>query len=141
MMVTLRAANDPRRWQPVAMLVALSWLGEFVHNALSLPTLTPLSPENSLLALIAASLVVGWRLSRSRRLVAAMLFGWGTVHLVGGAVITVLPFPFLPFVPEQTVAHYFAHLLYGLAQVPLIVAMIGHLRAPDVRDHALDPRR
>lgn len=141
MMAALRAANDPQRWQPVAILVALSWLGEFVHNALSLPTLTLLSPENSLLALIAASLVVGWRLSRSRRVVAAMLLGWGTVHLVGGGVITVLPLPFLPFLPEQTVAHYFAHLLYGLAQVPLIVAMVGHLRAPEVREPSLVPRR
>ena len=134
-MAPLRATNDPRRWQPVAMLVALSWLGEFVHNTLSLPTLTPLSPENSLLALIAASLVIGWRQFRNQRIVAAILLGWGTVHLVGGAVITVLPFPFLPFVPEQTGAYYFAHLLYGLAQLPLILAMIGHLRAPEAQRH------
>ena len=61
----------------------------------------------------------------------ALLLGWGLVHLVVGAVITVLPFPFLPFVPEQTAAHYLAHFLYGLAQVPLIAAMFGHLRASE----------
>lgn len=129
-MALLRATSTPRRWQLVAMLVGLSWLGEFVHNTLSLSTLTPLSPENSLLALIATSLVIGWRLSRSQRAVAALLLGWGTVHLVGGAVVTAIPFPFLPFYPEQTVAHYLAHAIYGLAQLPLIVAMIGHLRTP-----------
>jgi hypothetical protein len=26
---------------------------------------------------------------------------WGLLHLVGGAFVTVIPFRFLPFVPEQ----------------------------------------
>jgi hypothetical protein len=46
-----------------------------------------------------------------------------------GAIVTVIPFPWLAFYPEQTIAHYFAHLIYGLAQLPLIRSMIGHLRA------------
>ena len=130
-MAASSATNAPRQWQPVAMLVGLSWLGEFVHNTLSLPTLTLLSPENSALALIATLLVIAWWRCRGQRIVAALLLGWGLVHLVVGAVITVLPFPFLPFVPEQTAAHYLAHFLYGLAQVPLIAAMFGHLRASE----------
>ena len=113
------------------MLMALSWLGEFVHNTLSLPTLTLRSPENSTRALIATLLVIAWWRCRRQRIVAAILLGWGLVHLVVGAVITVLPFAFLPFVPEQTAAHYLAHLLYGLAQVPLIAVMIGHMRASE----------
>lgn len=122
-------ASDSRRWQPVAALVALSWLGEFAHNAISLPALTPLSPENSLTALVAAGLVFGWWLLRGRRVAAALLLGWGLLHFVVGAVVTVIPVPFLPFVPEQTIVHYLAHIIYGLAQVPLIGAMIARLWA------------
>jgi hypothetical protein len=122
------ATNFPGWCPPVATLVVLSWLGLFAHNALSLPALTPLSPENSLSALAAASLAICWWLLRARRVAALLLLGWGAVHLVGGAVVTIIPFPFLPFVPEQTVAHYLAHALYGLAQLPLIAAMIGQLR-------------
>jgi hypothetical protein len=140
-MVPLRATNDPRRWQPVAMLMALSWLGEFVHNTLSLPMLAPLSPENSLPALVALALVVAWCLLRVRRVLAALTLGWAVTHLVVGAAVTVIPFPFLPFYPEQTVAHYLAHILYGVAQLPLIVAMIGHLRTPEVGRSSLVPGR
>ena len=124
----MSATAIPRRRPPVAALMALSWLGLYIHNALSLPALTLLSPENSVIALIAVCLVIGWWLLRGQRIAAALLLGWGALHLVGGAVVTVIPFPFLPFVPEQTVAHYLAHLVYGLAQLPLIAAMIGQLR-------------
>ncbi len=50
------------------------------------------------------------------------------LHLVGGAIVTVIPIGFLPFVPEQDFTHYFAHFLYGLAQVPLIGMMIQQVR-------------
>ncbi len=49
-------------------------------------------------------------------------------RLVGGANVTVIPFSFLPFVPEQDFIHYFAHFLYGLAQLPLIGIMIQQIR-------------
>jgi len=42
------------------MLMALSWLGLFVHNSIELPPLNLLSPENSLPALVTALLFVGW---------------------------------------------------------------------------------
>ena len=125
----LSATTITPRCPPVAALMALSWLGLVVHNALSLPALTLLSPQNSLNALIAVGLIIGWQLLRRQRVAAVLLLGWGAVHLVGGAVVSVIPFGFLPFVPEQTLAHYLAHAVYGLAQLPLIGAMIGHLRA------------
>jgi hypothetical protein len=53
---------------------------------------------------------------------------WGLLHLVGGAIVTVIPFSFLPFVPDQNFTHYFAHFLYGLAQLPLIGEMIQQIR-------------
>ena len=112
----------------VAALLALSWLGLFVHNSIELPSLNLLSPENSLPALVAVLLFAGWWLLPTRRLAAALLLVWGLLHLVGGAIVTVIPFSFLPFVPEQDFIHYFAHFLYGLAQLPLIGVMIQQMR-------------
>lgn len=112
----------------VAALLALSWLGLFVHNSIELPSLNLLSPENSLPALVAVLLFAGWWLLPTRRLAAALLLVWGLLHLVGGAIVTVIPFSFLPFVPDQNFTHYFAHFLYGLAQLPLIGVMIQQMR-------------
>lgn len=114
----------------VAALLTLSWLGLFIHNSIELPSLNLLSPENSLPALAAVLLFVGWWLLPTRRLAAALLLVWGLMHLIGGAIVTVIPFSFLPFVPEQVFTHYFAHFLYGLAQLPLIWIMIRQLRQP-----------
>ena len=111
----------------VAALLALSWLGLFVHNSIELPALNLLSAENSLPALVAVLLFAGWWLLPTRRLAAALLLVWGLLHLVGGAIVTVIPFSFLPFVPEQDFIHYFAHFLYGLAQLPLIGVMIQQM--------------
>ena len=111
----------------VAALLALSWLGLFVHNSIELPALNLLSAENSLPALVAVVLFAGWWLLPTRRLAAALLLVWGLLHLVGGAIVTVIPFSFLPFVPEQDFIHYFAHFLYGLAQLPLIGVMIQQM--------------
>ena len=112
----------------VAALLALSWLGLFVHNSIELPSLNLLSPENSFPALVAVLLFAGWWLLPTRRLAAALLLVWGLLHLVGGAIVTVIPFSFLPFVPDQNFTHYFAHFLYGLAQLPLIGVMIQQMR-------------
>lgn len=112
----------------VAALLSLSWLGLFIHNSIELPSLNLLSPENSLPALVAVLLFVGWWLLPTRRLAAALLLVWGLMHLIGSAIVTVIPFSFLPFVPEQDFTHYFAHFLYGLAQLPLISVMIQQIR-------------
>ena len=112
----------------VAALLALSWLGLFVHNSIELPALNLLSAENSLPALVAVVLFAGWWLLPTRRLAAALLLVWGLLHLVGGAIVTVIPFSFVPFVPDQNFTHYFAHFLYGLAQLPLIGVMIQQIR-------------
>ena len=45
-----------------------------------------------------------------------------------GAVITVLPVGFLPFVPEQALAHYFAHAVYATSQLPLLAVSTNVLR-------------
>jgi hypothetical protein len=107
----------------VGLFALLSWLGEYVHNLQELPQLTLLSPENSLPALITMVLVGVWWLAPLRRAGSLLLWLWAALHLVVGAVLTVLPLSVLPFDPPQTLEHYLVHLVYGLAQIPLLVVM------------------
>jgi hypothetical protein len=104
----------------VAALTLVSWLGEVIHNALELPQLSLLSPENSLPGLVGLLLFFAWWRLPNKRLAAIALMAWAALHLVGGAILSVIPFSFLPFYPEQSLGHYAAHLVYGLAQLPLI---------------------
>ncbi len=111
----------------VAAFTLLSWLGEVIHNAFELPQLTLTSPANSIPGLVSLALFLLWWLLPFKRLSTALLLVWATLHLVGGAVVTIIPFAFLPFYPEQSLGHYAAHLAYGLAQFPLMAVTISQL--------------
>jgi hypothetical protein len=50
------------------------------------------------------------------------------LHFVVGGLLSVLPWPFLPFLPEQTPQHYGAHAVYAACQVPLLVALLRNRR-------------
>lgn len=113
------------RFRLVAALTALSWLGLFAHNSIELSLINPAS---AIMAIVAVIFFVGWWRLGFKRVGAALLVFWGIGHLIGGAIITVMPFNFLPFVPPQTLTHYLTHVLYGLAQLPLIVMMVRELR-------------
>ena len=107
----------------VAASTLLAWLGLYVHNRIELPQITLLSPENSLTGLVFLFFLAAWWLLPHKRFVATVTLVWAVLHLLGGAIITMIPFPFLPFYPEQSLVHYLAHIFYGLAQLPLIVVM------------------
>jgi hypothetical protein len=111
-----------------AAFSVLAWLGEYVHNRVELPQLAPLDPQNSLPGLVFAVLFAAWWLLPARRLMAILIIVWAILHLVGGAIITVIPFSFLPFYPEQSLRHYLAHIFYGLAQLPLMILMVLEIR-------------
>lgn len=113
---------------PMFALVILSWLGEYAHNLYELPNLSALSPENSAPAVISLVLFAVWWRTPLKRAAAYFLMAWGLLHLIGGGVVSVMPLPFLPFYPRQTPDHYAAHVVYGLAQVPLIVMAIRQAR-------------
>jgi hypothetical protein len=116
------------RTQSLIVLMAHSWLGEYVHNVADLPQLTLLSPENSIPALSAILLVLAWYLLPFKGVVNILLLIWTLLHLVGGAILSVLPLRFLPFVPAQTIFHYVMHLVYGLAQIPLLIFIVRQLQ-------------
>jgi len=109
----------------IALVVTtfLSWLGEVVHNAIELPNLTILSLETSLPGLLAALLLLNYLLIDNGKTSAYLLFGWGVLNLTGG-VLSLLPLNLPTYTPTQTPTHYAAHLLYALAQIPLMITSL-----------------
>lgn len=109
----------------VAAFTFLSWLGAYIHTTQEL-ALPVWRPENSFPALVGLVLYLGWwRQPQRRRLWAWLLLAWTAVgHLLLGAILSVLPLPLWPFTPEQSLNHYFSHLIYAVAQAPLIVVLL-----------------
>lgn len=103
-----------------------------MHNIADLPGQTLADPESLLPTLVWVLAAVLWLLPRTRRAGAWSLLVWSAVNLIGGA-LSVLPLPFLPFEPEQTVRHYAFHVGYVLSQLPLIAATWTWLRSRDPR--------
>lgn len=110
--------------------VAVSWSSMLVHNLYELP-ISVFALENTGPLLAALVLLGAYLLAPASRFPATALFAWGWLNLVVGGILTVLPLPFLPFAPEQSVGHYAAHLVYSLGQLPLIAFSWAALRRPE----------
>lgn len=111
----------------MAAALTLSAASMLAHNLYELP-LSPIDLENSGPIAFAAILGVAYALRPASKVVAAAALGWGVLNLVIGGIVTVLPLSILPFVPEQSVTHYAAHVVYALGQVPLVV--LGYRALP-----------
>ena len=111
----------------LAFGVIIASLGVLAHNLLSLRPLL-LSPENIGPLIGYAGLLTWHRLSRGAYAARGTLLLWTAVNLVGGGILTALPLPILPFVPEQTLGHYLTHGVYALSQVPLLWLLIRPTR-------------
>lgn len=61
--------------------------------------------------------------------VRAALVGWSLLNLVGGGILSVLPMGLFPFEPEQSLGHYGAHVIYAVAQIPLLVVAAQAMRS------------
>jgi hypothetical protein len=62
------------------------------------------------------------------------------MNLVGGGIITALPVGLFPTAPEQTLGHYGAHVIYTLAEVPLVIVAARGLRSSRSRTAVEDAR-
>jgi hypothetical protein len=124
---TPRTGREMRSAWPIAGSVALAWLGMYIHNVAELPNLTWASAENVLPALVWLILFGLWWAIPARSLPTVLLLAWALLNLVGGFA-TVLPLAVLPFAPEQSVRHYAFHLLYAVAQLPLLALLWRKLR-------------
>ncbi len=110
------------------LLLALagSAAGHVVHNLAEFPPAVLLGPET--LLPLGVTVAVGAALwFRPGRSSYALAGAWALLVLVGGGG-SVLPLSVLPFVPEQSASHYAAHLVYALAQLPLLWVAVRGLR-------------
>jgi hypothetical protein len=107
------------------LVVVVSWAGAYYHTWTEL-ALGPLRPENSIPGIIGLVLFLGWwRGPGSKRIWASLLLFWTVAaQLIAGAILSAVPLPVWPFVPEQTTGHYLTHVWYGLAQFPLIYVLL-----------------
>ncbi|MCD2441564.1 hypothetical protein LQ757_04665 [Agromyces sp. SYSU K20354] len=121
-------APQPRTWDfAIVASGVIGCLGLVVHNLADLPGSTVFSPETLFPALVYVVLTGLWFLLPARRTAARLLLAWGWISLIGG-ILSVLPLPFLPFEPAQTVSHYAFHVLYAVTQLPLILVTTFWLR-------------
>jgi hypothetical protein len=107
--------------------VALSGLGHLIHNLEEFGLTILMVGQTVVPAVVTAILFVAVR--RPTRTILRLAGVWAVVVIVVGGG-SVLPLPFLPFTPAQTVSHYLTHLVYALLQLPLLVlAWTGRTRS------------
>ena len=96
-----------------------------------MPGLIGFTPDGDLFMLpIVAGLAIWW--NRSNGILAACALAIYAAVNLAGAMLSVLPLGLLPFVPEQSLAHYTAHVIYAGSQLPLLILTIFRLqRRPD----------
>ena len=111
----------------MAAALALSAGSMLAHNLYELP-LRPIDLENAGPIAVAAILGAAYAFHPESKAVAAAALGWGVLNLVIGGIVSVLPLSILPFVPEQSITHYAAHVVYAVGQVPLVVVSFRALR-------------
>ena len=122
--------DRPRPSAPVVLATsALAAAGMLVHDLFELGPAFLVDPQALIpLGIFAILAIVA---SRETAGLAAWiaLFAWGALNLVGGGILSVLPLGVLPFQPEQSLGHYGAHVVYTLAEVPLVVVAWSGIRA------------
>jgi len=105
----------------LVMAAAFAWVGLWLHELVRVPRLLGFTPDGDLFMIPILAVLVFWRLRDAgrRRSPSIALAGYAAVGLLG-AIITVLPLGLMPFRPEQTFAHYWAHAGYAASQLPLL---------------------
>jgi hypothetical protein len=106
----------------------LFWLGECFHDFRQFADSHGLTPDSIGGGVVLLCLLVVVRCAPHRRLLRVLLLIFTLVVAVGTAV-SVLPAPFWPFVPEQSLSHYATHVVVLAMQLPFVaLALRGMTR-------------
>jgi hypothetical protein len=116
----------------MGIAVGISALGMGVHTVREFGWLGLWDVSTGMIPVVGVQLVLllcWWLRPNARRAASIALLSTAIFQLVGGAIISVLPLPILPFQPEQSLHHYLSHAFLGAAQLPLIVVPLRGLAA------------
>ena len=106
---------------------AIAAAGMVAHNVLEFGPAFLLRPETVIpLAIFGLLALLGWA-RPANSVIHVLLLGWAVLNLVGGGILSVLPLGLFPFQPEQSLGHYAIHVIYAVAQLPLVVVAAGGL--------------
>jgi hypothetical protein len=110
-----------------ATLIAVA--GMAIHNAFEFGLGFLLDPQT--LIPVAIFAILAWSCSgpQPRTPILMLLVAWTLLNLVVGGILSVLPLPIFPFAPEQSLRHLAVHVVYALAEIPLVVVSVRALLA------------
>lgn len=106
----------PPRFVPYLWGMVVSVSGRIVHDVGEMAALSPDWPVTGVA--LPGLLVYAWYRWQRHAWVAWTTLAWLGLNAVVGA-LSVLPLPFWPWDPAQTLGHYVGHVVYAAAQVPL----------------------
>ena len=115
--------TDQRLLSAAAVVLAsvIAAAGMVAHNVLEFGPAFLLRPETLIpLAIFGLFALLAWA-RPANAAVHVLLLGWAVLNLIGGGILSVLPLGLFPFQPEQSLRHYAIHVIYGVAQIPLVV--------------------
>jgi hypothetical protein len=122
----------------LASVIAAAGMG--AHNMLEFGPAFLLKPETVVPLMIFGLFAFLASARPGNAVVYVLLLAWAVLNLVGGGILSVLPLGLFPFQPEQSLGHYGAHVIYAVAQLPLVVVAARALSRRGRRGAAEDAR-
>ena len=112
----------------IAFASVIAAAGMMAHNVFEFGPAFLASSETLIPVAIFGLLALLARARPDNIVVLVVLLGWALLNLVGGGILSVLPLGLFPFTPEQSLGHYGAHVVYAVAQIPLVVVAVAAIR-------------
>jgi len=112
----------------IAFASVIAAAGMMAHNVFEFGLAFLASPETLIPVAIFGLLVLLARAWPDSIIVLVVLLGWALLNLVGGGILSVLPLGLFPFTPEQSLGHFGAHVVYAVAQIPLVLVAVIAIR-------------
>ncbi|MEX1171342.1 MAG: hypothetical protein WEG56_01900 [Chloroflexota bacterium] len=107
--------------------------GMLAHNVMEFGPPFLVDPQTLIpLAIFAILAILAARVTAGRATWIALL-AWSVLNLLAGGILSVLPLGLFPFQPDQSLGHYGAHVVYAVAEVPLVVVAWSGVRATGTR--------
>jgi hypothetical protein len=124
----------------VVLASAMAAAGMVAHNVFEFGPTFLVRPETVIpLVIFGLLALLGWA-KPANAVIHVLLLAWAVLNLVGGGILSVLPLGLFPFQPEQSLGHYAIHVIYAVAQLPLVVVAARTLSRRGRRGAAEDTR-